>query len=207
MLKYLTLSMTLVAALGFAGVVNAAGMFGHGSAGCSTCGLASPQGMIAAPQASPQGSYAESCDTCAPAKKKHDFLKKCFAHKPKMYTYEWVLKKKKVHGGKGCDTCGSGSGTESYVTPSGQYASPQGAYAAPQASYAAPQAYSAAQAYGVAPAYGAAQAGMVNPTSEMKAPEPAGDAVPPAPAAPAAPAPPAPTGAQSSLLFLSPTGN
>ena len=194
MSKSLTLSMSLVVALGFTGVVKA----GHNS-GCSTCGLASPQGVVASPQASAQG-YAETCDTCAPAKKKHDFMKKCFTHKPKMYTYEWVLKKKKVHGHKGsaCDTCGTA--TESYVTPSAQYASPQGTYAAPQASYAAPQ------------AYGAAQAGSVYPTSEMKAPEPVGDAVPPAPsapapAAPAAPAPPAPAGAQSSLLFLSPTGN
>ncbi len=66
-----------------------------------------------------------------------------------MYTYEWVLKKKKVHGHKstGCDTCGGA--TESYVTPSAQYASPQGTYAAPQASYAAPQAYGASQALGL----------------------------------------------------------
>jgi len=192
MSKSLTLSMSLVVALGFSGVVKAA----HKS-GCSTCGLASPQGVVAAPQASAQG-YSETCDTCAPAKKK-----------PKMYTYEWVLKKKKVHGHKGgaCDTCGTGTGTESYVTPSAQYASPQGTYAAPQALYAAPQA-----SYAAPQAYGAAQAGSVYPTSEMKAPEPVGDAVPPAPsapapAAPAAPAPPAPAGAQSSLLFLSPTGN
>ena len=122
----------------------------------------------------------------------------CLKHKPKTYTYEWVLKKKKVHGHKAaaCDSCGT---TESYVTPSAQYASPQGTYAAPQASYAAPQNYGTGQA-------------SVYPTSEMKAAEPVGDAVPPAPsapapAAPAAPAPPAPAGAQSSLLFLSPAGN
>ena len=197
MSKSLTLSMSLAFALGFAGVVNAGGHFG-GNSGCTTCGLASPQGVVASPQASAQG-YAETCDTCAPAKSKCSFLKSCFAHKPKTYTYEWVLKKKKVHGHKstGCETCGGA--TESYITPSAQYASPQGTYAAPQASYAAPQAYGASQA-------------SVYPTSEMKAPEPAGDAVPaapsvPAPAAPAAPAPPAPTGAQSSLLFLSPAGN
>ena len=178
MLKSLTLSMSFALALGFAGAVQAGGLMGHGSSGCSTCGLASPQGVTAAPQASAQGSYVESCgETCAPAKSKCDFLKKCFAHKPKMYTYEWVLKKKRVHGHKsncgGCDACG---GTESYVTPSAQYASPQGTYAAPQATYGTAQ-------------YGSGQTASVYPTTELKAAEPAGDAVPPAPSAPAPSAP------------------
>ena len=196
MLKSLTLSLSLTLALGFAGVVKA----GHNS-GCATCGLASPQGVVASPQASAQGYATETCDTCAPAKKKC-FLD-CLKPKPKMYSYEWVLKKKRVHGHKancgGCDTCGGGA-TASYVTPSAQYASPQGAYAAPQATYGTSQ-------------YGSSQyGGSVYPTTEMKSAEPTGDAVPPAPsapvpAAPAAPAPPAPTGAQSSLLFLSPAGN
>ena len=198
MLKSLTLSLTL--ALGFAGAVNAGGLMHGGNSGCTTCGMASPQGMTyAAPQASAQG-YVESCgETCAPAKKKC-FLD-CLKPKPKTYTYEWVLKKKKVHGHKasGCDTCGGA--TESYVTPSAQYASPQGTYAAPQASYAAPQGYGSSQAYG------ASQTGSVYPTTETRSAEPTGDAVPPAPSAPSAPAPPAPTGAQSSLLFLNPAGN
>ncbi len=121
----------------------------------------------------------------------------CLKPKPKMYTYEWVLKKKQVHGHHAaestCDTCGTA------VTPSGQYSSPQATYAAPQATYSAPQ------------AYGAAQASLV-PTTEMKPamPAPAGDAVPPAPVAPpapAAPAPPAPAAASNSLLFLAPAGN
>ena len=193
MLKSLTLSLSLTLALGFAGVVKAGG--------CTTCGLASPQGVASSPQASAQSYATETCGTCAPAKKKC-FLD-CLKPKPKMYTYEWVLKKKKVHGHKascgGCDTCGGA--TESYVTPSAQYASPQGTYAAPQSGYAAPQA-----------TYGSSQYGSVYPTTEMKSAEPMGDAVPPAPsapvpAAPAAPAPPAPAGAQSSLLFLSPAGN
>ena len=64
MLKSLTLSMSLALALGFAGVSQA----GHGG-GCDTCGLASPQGVVASPQASPQGEYT-TCGTCAPAKKK-----------------------------------------------------------------------------------------------------------------------------------------
>ena len=201
MSKSLTLSMSLALALGFSGVVKAGGHFGGGS-GCATCGMASPQGVVAAPQASSQGYVTETagCDTCAPAKKKCSFLA-CLKPKPKMYTYEWVLKKKKVHGHAkgGCDTCGGA--TESYVTPSAQgYASPQGTYAAPQASYAAPQAN-----------YGSGQA-SVYPTSDVKAVEPTGDAVPPAPSAPApsapaAPAPPAPAGAQSSLLFLNGAGN
>jgi hypothetical protein len=188
MSKSLTLSMSLAIALSCTGVSFA----GHG--GCDTCGLASPQGVVASPQASAQ-SY-ETCDTCT-TKKKHGFnfkfsMPDCFKPKPKCYTYEWVLKKKRVHGhaAESCDTCGTA------VTPSAQYASPQGTYAAPQA-------------------YGSHQAASLMPTSEMKAPEPAptGDSVPQAPSVPApAPAPPAPpvppaTGAQSSLLFLAPAGN
>jgi hypothetical protein len=191
MSKSLTLSMSLALALGFSGVSFA----GHKTAGCDTCGLASPQGTVVSPQSSPQG-VVESCDTCAPAKKKCSFklsMPACLKPKPKMYTYEWVLKKKKVHGhaAPACDTCGTA------VTPSGQYSSPQATYAAPQA-WGAPQ------------AYGASQSPSVLPTSEMK--PPAGDSVPAAPAAPAAPAPaapapPAPGGAQSSQLFLAPAGN
>ena len=189
MSKSLTLSMSLALALGFSGVSFA----GHG--GCATCGLASPQGTVASPQ-----GVVETCDTCT-VKKKHGFkmpsfsMPACLKPKPKVYTYEWVLKKKRVHGHAAeasCDTCGTA------VTPSGQYSSPQATYSAP-AAYGAPQ------------AYGASQTASLLPTSEMKPamPAPAGDAVPPAPAAPstAPPAPPAPTGAQSSLLFLSPAGN
>jgi hypothetical protein len=188
MSKSLTLSMSLALALGFTGVSFA----GHGD--CATCGIASPQGTLVSPQASAQGY--ETCDTCAPAKKHHFKLSmpSCLKPKPKMYTYEWVLKKKKVHGhaaAASCDTCGTA------VTPSAQYSSPQGTYAAPQASYA--------------PAYGASQTASMLPPPEMKpaAPAPTGDSVPAAPAAPAAPAPeaPKPPGAQSSLLFLAPAGN
>ena len=127
MSKSLTLSMSLALALGFSGVSFAGH---HGTAGCDTCGLASPQGTVASPQASPQG-VTETCDTCT-TKKKHSFkfsMPACLKPKPKMYTYEWVLKKKRVHGHAaeaGCDTCGTA------VTPSAQYSSPQ-AMAAPQA--------------------------------------------------------------------------
>jgi hypothetical protein len=194
MSKSLTLSMSLALALGFSG----ASFAGHGD--CATCGIASPQG-VASPQASAQGY--ETCDTCAPAKKHHFSMPKlsmpsCLKPKPKMYTYEWVLKKKRVHGHAAtasCDTCGTA------VTPSAQYSSPQATYAAPQASYA-PAAYGAPQAYG------ASQTPSYLPTAETK-PAPTGDSVPAAPAAPApaAPTPPAPSGAQSSLLFLAPAGN
>src|SRR3954447_20394700 len=145
MSKSLTLSMSLAMALGFSGVSFAGH---HGTAGCDTCGLDSPQGVVASPQASAQ-SY-ETCDTCT-TKKKHGFkMPSCFKPKPKMYTYEWVLKKKRVHGhaAESCDTCGTA------VTPSAQYASPQGTYAAPQA-------------------YGSHQTASLMPTSEMRAAEPA----------------------------------
>ena len=189
MSKSLTLSVSLALALGFSGVSFA----GHGDAGCSTCGLASAQGVVASPQGAVEG-----CSTCAPAKKHHSFklsMPACLKPKPKMYTYEWVLKKKKVHGHAAESSCES-CGTAAPVTASAQYGSPQGTYAAPQATYGAPQ------------AYGASQTASLLPTSEIKA-APAGDSVPAAPAAPApaAPAPPAPTGAQSSLLYLAPAGN
>ena len=194
MSKFLTLSMSLALALGFSGV----SLAGHNT-GCTTCGIASPQGMVS-PLSSPQG-MVESCDTCGPAKKKHCFklsMPACLKPKPKMYTYEWVLKKKKVHGhaGDSCDSCGTAVPT-TYGSPQGTYAAPQGGYAAPQGTYGAPQ------------AYGASQTASLLPTSEMKAPV-SGDTVPAAPAAPApaAPVPPAPTtGAQSSLLYLAPAGN
>ena len=178
MSKSLTLSMSLAIALGFSSVSFA----GHG--GCDTCGLASPQGTVAP---SAQGIVETGCDTCAP---KHKFsfhlpklsIPSCLKPKPHTYTYEWVLKKKKVHGhaAPSCDTCGT------TVTPSAQYSSPQ-AVAAPQ-SYAAPQKVS------------------LLPTTEMKPAAPTGDSVPPAPPVPAGAPPVPPSAAQGSLLFL-PTGN
>ncbi len=178
MLKSLTLSLAL--ALGFAGVSKA----GHGGGGCDTCGLASPQGVVASPQASAQ---VETCGTCAPAKKKC-CLADLFKHKPKMYTYEWVLKKKRVHHAKAAESCGTPA---AYPT---SYASPQG--------YSSPQAYSAPQSYAAPQAYGAPQASAY-PTSATvpapSAPASTGDEVPPAP--------PVPSGTQSSLLFLAPAGN
>ncbi|SIO30941.1 hypothetical protein SAMN05444166_3674 [Singulisphaera sp. GP187] len=191
MLKPLTLSLGLALALGF-GSVSQAGLFGHDT------GLASPQGVAPSPQYAPVVASAQ-CDTgCAPAKSCG--LKNLFSglHKPKVYSYEWVLKKKRVWGHKSnacgtpsCDTCGP------TVFPSSQgYASPQG--------YTSPQSYSSPQAYGSGQAYAAPQA------TSVVTPAPASDEAPPAPevAPTPAPAPPAPANApQSSLLFSTPSGN
>ena len=194
MLKLFSFSLTLAVALGASSLSFA----GHGNSGCTTCGLASPQGSVVSPQsivASPQ-SYDSGCDTCAPKKK-------CFLSGMKLpklslpkhtYTYEWVLKKKKVkgHGGgcgdTGCNECASAAPAvypTSQVAPSGQgYAAP--AYAAPQA-YGAPQ-HAAPQAAG--------QSAMLSAPGEMK------------PALAADEVPPAPTIANGSrMLQLSPSGN
>jgi hypothetical protein len=184
MSKTLTLSLSLALAVCFSGVSKA----GHG---CATCGLASPQGVVASPQASAQ-SY-ETCGTCT-TKAKHHFnfkltIPDCLKPKPKMYTYEYVLKKKRVHGhaAAACDSCGT------TVYPTAQYATPQ-AHATGQTAYG----YSAPTTQ---------MTSTATPGEMMKpAAPPVGDDVPPAPTAPA-PAPPAPTGTQSSLLFLNPAGN
>jgi hypothetical protein len=102
------------------------------------------------------------------------------------YTYEWVLKKKKVwsHGGGAapCETCGEA------VVPSSQTAPSSQAWPAPQAApKAAPQAWPAAQAAG--------QHAFAAP-GEMR-PALAADEVPPAPT----------IATQSSLLQLTPAGN
>ena len=185
MSKSLTLSMSLALAFGFSGVSFAGH---HGTAGCDTCGLASPQGVAA----SPQGAV-ETCDTCAPAKKKHCFKMPKISLPKCTYTYEWVLKKKHVWnkgcggngcGNSGCNECGGAPAVypTSQVAPSGQ-----GAYAAPQ--YAAPQ-YAAPTAAGQTTYYRPA-------VGEMR-PALAADEVPPAPTIA--------TGG-SSLLPLSPSGN
>jgi hypothetical protein len=194
MLKPLTLSLSLALALGFSSMAMAHGF----DAGCTTCGLASPQG---GPIASPQG-YAPtvaSCDECAPAKKCNLFghlggkLDKAHCkikgllHPP--VTYEWVLKKKRMWGHKndcgGCDQggCDQGCGPvgpvypTSQVVPSGQVSPAPQAYAAPQAApKAAPQAYGAPQA---APVYGAGQhTFMSRPASTVAL---TGEEAPPAP--------------------------
>ncbi len=177
MLKPLTLSISLAIALG-ASSVSFAGLLGHGEAPCTTCGIASPQGPVASAQSVIATGGCDAVDPCA--KKKCDLgLGKLFAklHQPKVYTYEWVLKKKKVkhHAPScgGCDTCATAAPS---VYPSAQYATPQG---------------------GVAPSYQAAPSGQAYSTGQIKTgmiSSAIGD-VPPPPAVTASP------------LFLSPAGN
>lgn len=231
MLKPLTLSLGLVLALSLSGVSKAGGLF-HKDSGCDTCGLASPQGPVVSPQ-----SVVPSAQECVqPCAKKcslfegfghklncgldnlscglkdagcgiKDFCGK-FKPKPKCYTYEWVLKKKRVwgHGGCGtpsCETCGVTPSAQGYVAPSGQgYTAPSGqAYtpASGQASYSTP-------AYGTGQIASTAPAGMIAPApvGGDEAP-PAPEVAPKAPTTPAA-VPPAP-GATSGLLFSTPAGN
>lgn len=189
MFKPLTLSVSLAMALG-ACSVSLAGLFHKDD--CATCGLASPQGVVAPSAqsviASPQSYDAgcgDVCDPCAGGKKHNmlGFLKKL--HKPKMYTYEWVLKKKRVkhHGGSdcgtpSCDTCGTTA-----VYPSAQYASPQGGATYPS--------YQAAPA--AAPQSAATIPGDLRPAVQS------GDVPPPPEATPSA--------SLGSPLFLSPAGN
>lgn len=197
MLKPLTLSLSLAVALGFCSVSMAGG---HD--GCTNCGLASPQG---GPIASAQGPIATGCDAPVECGKKCSLFSglgnhlsglhcklKSLCHPP--VTYEWVLKKKRLWGhkgcgGDGCDTCGGAAP----VYPTGQVApSGQGGYAAPAP---APQA---------APIYGAGQhayrAAKPVPTiasvpAEMT-PALAGEEVPPAPEV-----------RSSGLLLPTPAGN
>jgi hypothetical protein len=216
MLKPLTLSLSLAFALGASSVSMAGGLFHGGGSGCSTCGLASPQGAPSA-QAAPVASA--QCDTGCGGGGGLCGGKKLFSgfhgwtHKPKCYTYEWVLKKKRVwghHGGGGCDTCGG-----VYPSAQGGVASPQ-AIAAPQTygsgqiSYGAPQATTAVEA-APAPAGDEAPPAPAAPAAPAAPEAPAAPAPPapaaPAPAAPAAPAPPTANAPQSSLLFSTPAGN
>ncbi|MFO0892662.1 MAG: hypothetical protein U0790_26405 [Isosphaeraceae bacterium] len=218
MLKPLTLSLSLAVALGFCSVSMAGG---HD--GCTNCGLASPQG---GPIASAQGPIATGCDApvgCG-SHKLHDLFSGLGGHLDGLHcklkgmlhppvTYEWVLKKKRLWGhkgcgGGGCDTCGGAAPAAVYptgqVAPSGQggYAAPsgQGGYGAPsgQGGFAAPQ---AAPVYGVGQhAYRAAKpaATIASVPAEMT-PAIAGEEVPPAPEVKQS--------TQSGLLLPTPAGN
>ena len=209
MLKFLTLSLSLAAALGFCSV----SMAGHGD-GCSGCGLASPQG---GPITSAQCPVTTGCEIgCAPKKSCFSGLGdrfgglqcklKSLCNPP--VCYEWVLKKKRMwgHHGGGCgggcaEPCG-GVYPTSQVVPSGHGAAPsgQGVYAAPtgQGGYAAPQ---------VAPIYGAGQhtykaakptATIASVPAEMT-PAIAGEEAPPAPEVKET--------STSGLLLPTPSGN
>jgi hypothetical protein len=163
MLKPMTLSLSLAVALGLCSVSKA----GLHDNNCTTCGLASPQGV--AP--SPQGTCGEAA--CKP---KHHFgagLKNLFHHE---VTYEWVLKKKHVwHRGGGCGTCS----TAAPVYATGQGAAPSGQYAAPTGQYAAPQVYGAGQRAAFLPARSTTS--IASAPAEMTPAIAGGEEVPPAP--------------------------
>jgi hypothetical protein len=190
MLKPLTLSLSLAVALGFCSVSMAGG---HD--GCTTCGLASPQGGL---YPSAQYPIDTHCETpCCPPKH-HCFADFCcklkeLCHPP--VCYEWVLKKKRLWGHHGhCDTCPTDY--HSYDHPI--YPTGQGGYAAPsgQGGYAAPQA---------APVYGAGQH-----TYRAARPAPTIASVPAqmTPAVAGEEAPPAPEVKETSgLLLPTPSGN
>lgn len=213
MLKPLTLSLSVAVALG-ACSLGVAG--GHGksmpSAQCET-----PSAQCAVPSA-----QCNPCDNaCAPKKSCfaglgekfsglgcniHDKLA-CLKPKPKCYSYEWVLKKKRCGGGlfgglfghKGgcgepaCDSCGGGA-----VYPTGQ------TLGSPQA-WGSGQNWGSGQggAVGSGQAHGAGQAEVIAPAGQGAAVVPSSE-VPPAPPA-GGDAPKA--ASNGSLLFLNPAGN
>ncbi len=213
MLKPLSLSVSLAVALGACSLSLAGGhLKTYASGQCET--VASPQSVVPSAQ-----SIGEGCgEVCGPVAKKSCFGN-LFKHKPKTYTYEWVLKKKRCGGlfGGGCGTATAG-GCESCGTalPSAQYPSSQSygsaqyptTYSAPQGSYSAPQAgYSAPQSGGMtaAPAAAAAPTMEAPPAPEV-APAPAPAPAPPTNPAPAPPAPAPPTASNGGLQLL-PSGN
>ena len=186
MLKPLTLSLSFAFALGFCSV----SMAGAFDGGCTTCGLASPQG---GPIASPQGYVPTvGCDDgCAPRKKcdlfghlggKLDGLHcklKGILHPP--VTYEWVLKKKRLWGHKGgCDD-GCGAPVTESVFPTSQIApSSQGYAPAPSGQGYAPAPTSQGYAPAPAPVYGAGQHSYIGKPAAAVA-SLTGEEAPPAP--------------------------
>jgi hypothetical protein len=197
MLKPLSLSISLAVALGACSLSFAGG---HGKS------LPSAQAAAVAPssQSMPSAqSIGDGCgDTCAPAKKHCNLLSK-FSMPKCSYTYEYVLKKKKVWtwaspfghkaggcGSAACDSCGT-------TLPSGQswgsgqnLGSGQSSYGASQipASYSAPQ-------------------GVMAPADAPAAPAAEPAAAPAVPVIPPAPAVPTPPTASTGGLNLLPAGN
>jgi hypothetical protein len=199
MLKPLTLSLSLAVALGLCSVSRAGGHDGN----CTTCGLASPQGVVA----SPQGSYGGGCGQQACKPPRQSCLKNLFHHE---VTYEWVLKKKHVwHRNKGCDTCGGGAvyaSGQGGVAPSGQYAAPSGQYGGASGQYGGAGGYAAPQVYGAGqrafiPARSTTSIASV--PAEMTPAAPGGEEVPPAPEVKGTTA----TGSHGGLLLPTPAGN
>lgn len=230
MLKSLTFGLSLTLALGLSSV----SMAGHLHGLTSPQGpVVSHQGPIASPQVADCGGgcgglgFLEKCgglmtgfghkcgglmtgfghkcgDMFTGAG--HNFTHLCskLKPKPKVYTYEWVLKKKKVHQPLCAPACET-------VYPSSQVMpAPQGVVTP------APQAYGSGQAYAapVSATYGSGQltpstygTSQYSPSAPAAPAAPAmGDEAPPAPeVAPAAPAPTIPP--TSSLLFSTPSRN
>ncbi len=193
MLKPLTLTLSLAVALGLCSVSKA----GLHDSGCTTCGLASPQGVVASPQ-----SYVGGCES-AP-KKHHQWgsgLKKLGGMFHHTTSYEWVLKKKHNFsfghgGGSGCSTCGTAApvyATGQGVSASGQGV-PSGQYSAPSGQYAAPTVYGAGQ-HTFVPSRSTTSIASV--PAEMTPAVPGGEEVPPAPE----------VRSQGGLLLPTPSGN
>jgi hypothetical protein len=206
MLKPLTLTISLAFALCLSGVSRAGDLF-H-----SACVPSEQNAAVApAPQSvAPTSQCAPVCEAkpchfsmphinicekleglgCSLKQTSHNIncgfgdLCKKLKPKPPCYTYEWVLKKKRVHGGcgqPGCETCGGPAS----VYPTSQVApAPQGPAVSP-----APQAYGSVQVPATA-----SIGGMTPAPAPM-----VGDEAPPAPEAPRGPT--------SSLLFSTPSGN
>jgi hypothetical protein len=174
MLKPLTFSLSLAVALGLCSV----SMAGGNDTSCTTCGLASPQGVVA----SPQGVTYGGCDTCKPAKK-HCFTMPKLPHfsLPKLNcttSYEWVLKKKHnfslTHGG--------GHGNNNGCGP--VYATGQGGVAPSGQASIAPTGQSYAPTYGAGQhAFQAAKApaSIASVPAELTQPTIGGEEAPPAP--------------------------
>lgn len=141
MLKPLTMGLGLAVALGLSSVSLAGGHHRAFPSAQDPAPVASPQGVL------PSSQDAGCGDVLAGPVKKGCGLLDLFKPKPKCYTYEWVLKKKRVRHGLFGNLCGggndSGCGEPSCgscdVTPSPQG---PGVLPAPQ-SYAAPQGYAA----------------------------------------------------------------
>ena len=170
MLKPLTLSLSLAVALGLCSVSKA----GLHDSGCTTCGLASPQGVVA----SPQGTYAGGCGETA-CKPKHSFcsgLKNLFHHE---VTYEWVLKKKHVVAPRRQQLQHLRHRGARRSTRPARHVAPSGQYAAPSGQYAAPQVYGAGQKSAFLPARSATSIASV--PAEMTPAISGGEEVPPAP--------------------------
>jgi hypothetical protein len=207
MLKPLMFSLSLAAALGICSVSKAGGL----DANCTTCGLASPQGVVA----SPQGGCAPACDPCAPcAPKCHFSFHLPQIHCPQIHftcpkivhntCYEWVLQKKHnftfVHGSLSCGSpcgpapCGPGpvyATGQGGIAPSGQGVLPAGQGGAPV--------YGASQAYrGVKPA-----ASIASAPAEMTPAVATGEEAPPAPEVRGTTA----TAPNGGLLLPTPSGN